>query len=104
MQTGWVNDLPVVIGEGQHPFPFRIRKLSLLPAMVLTEQFVGRVASCRIQFKRPELGLSKIGSFTFGFRSSPAFRRFKGGGASCRINFKSAQISMSGLGAFAFLQ
>jgi hypothetical protein len=26
---------PVVIGEGSHPFPFRTRKLSLLPPMVL---------------------------------------------------------------------
>ncbi len=38
---------PVVIGEGKHPFPFRIRKLSPLPAMVLYEQSYGRVASCR---------------------------------------------------------
>jgi hypothetical protein len=27
--------LPVVIGAGSHPFPFRTRKLSLLPPMVL---------------------------------------------------------------------
>ena len=27
--------LPVVIGSGSHPFPFRTRKLSLLPPMVL---------------------------------------------------------------------
>ena len=26
---------PVVIGEGSHPFPFRTRKLSSLPPMVL---------------------------------------------------------------------
>jgi hypothetical protein len=26
---------PVVIGAGSHPFPFRTRKLSLLPPMVL---------------------------------------------------------------------
>ena len=43
----WRHRFPVAIGEGKHPFPFRIRKLSPLPAMVLTEQFVGRVANCR---------------------------------------------------------
>ena len=43
----------VDIGEGTHPFPFRIRQLSLLPAMVLTEQFVGRVASRRDFYKKP---------------------------------------------------
>jgi hypothetical protein len=45
--TALGHRFPVAIGEGKHPFPFRIRKLSPLPAMVLTEQFVGRVANCR---------------------------------------------------------
>src|SRR5262245_26760080 len=29
------TSFPVVIGAGSHPFPFRTRKLSLLPPMVL---------------------------------------------------------------------
>src|SRR3954453_14688120 len=29
------TSFPVVIGEGSHPFPFRTRKLSSLPPMVL---------------------------------------------------------------------
>src|SRR6187551_2929217 len=38
---------PVAIGEGSHPFPFRTRKLSLLPPMVLRAQVRGRVGRCR---------------------------------------------------------
>src|SRR5204863_6080860 len=38
---------PVVIGAGSHPFPFRTRKLSLLPPMVLRGQLRGRVGHCR---------------------------------------------------------
>ena len=38
---------PVVIGVGPHPFPFRTRKLSLLPPMVLRAQVRGRVGRCR---------------------------------------------------------
>ena len=29
------NGFPVVLGAGSHPFPFRTRKLSLFPPMVL---------------------------------------------------------------------
>src|SRR5579872_6415378 len=39
--------LPVVIGAGSHPFPFRTRKLSLLPPMVLCGKLHGRVGRCR---------------------------------------------------------
>src|SRR5476651_2568789 len=39
--------LPVVIGSGSHPFPFRTRKLSLLPPMVLHGKLCGRVGRCR---------------------------------------------------------
>src|SRR5437899_5841645 len=39
--------LPVVIGAGSHPFPFRTRKLSLLPPMVLHGKLCGRVGRCR---------------------------------------------------------
>src|SRR5437870_4133096 len=39
--------LPVVIGAGSHPFPFRTRKLSLLPPMVLRGKLRGRVGRCR---------------------------------------------------------
>ncbi len=38
---------PVVIGEGSHPFPFRTRKLSLIPPMVLCGKLHGRVGRCR---------------------------------------------------------
>src|SRR6187431_69181 len=41
------TSLPVVIGAGLHPFPFRTRKLSLLPPMVLRGQLRGRVGHCR---------------------------------------------------------
>src|SRR5215468_4336380 len=39
--------LPVVIGSGSHPFPFRTRKLSLIPPMVLYGKLYGRVGRCR---------------------------------------------------------
>ena len=39
--------MPVVIGSGSHPFPFRTRKLSLIPPMVLHAQVCGRVGRCR---------------------------------------------------------
>jgi hypothetical protein len=44
----------VVIGAGSHPFPFRTRKLSLLPPMVLHGKPCGRVGHCRgvIQARR----------------------------------------------------
>src|ERR1700726_3876071 len=42
--------LPVVIGAGSHPFPFRTRKLSLLPPMVLHGKLCGRVGRCRHYF------------------------------------------------------
>ena len=51
---------PVAIGAESHPFPFRTRKLSLLPPMVLRAQVRGRVGRCRglIQLGR----LSRQGS------------------------------------------
>ena len=39
--------MPVVIGSGSHPFPFRTRKLSLIPPMVLHGKLCGRVGRCR---------------------------------------------------------
>src|SRR5438552_1088130 len=42
--------LPVVIGSGSHPFPFRTRKLSLIPPMVLHGKLCGRVGRCRHYF------------------------------------------------------
>src|SRR5437762_1892065 len=41
------TSMPVVIGAGSHPFPFRTRKLSLLPPMVLHGKLCGRVGRCR---------------------------------------------------------
>ena len=47
--------LPVVIGSGSHPFPFRTRKLSLIPPMVLHGKLCGRVGRCRHYFRRPDV-------------------------------------------------
>src|SRR6185295_7426481 len=44
---------PVVIGERSHPFPFRTRKLSSLPPMVLRGKLRGRVGHCRDYFEGP---------------------------------------------------
>jgi hypothetical protein len=44
---------PVAIGAGSHPFPFRTRKLSLLPPMVLRARVRGRVGRCREYFHQP---------------------------------------------------
>src|SRR4029078_12074538 len=46
------TEFPVVIGAGSHPFPFRTRKLSLLPPMVLRGKLRGRVGRCRHYFER----------------------------------------------------
>jgi hypothetical protein len=46
------TSFPVVIGAGFHPFPFRTRKLSLPPPMVLHAQVCGRVGRCRDYFFR----------------------------------------------------
>ena len=46
--------LPVVIGSGFHPFPFRTRKLSLIPPMVLHGKLCGRVGRCRHCFQTRE--------------------------------------------------
>jgi hypothetical protein len=54
------NRFPVVIGEGSHPFPFRTRKLSPLPPMVLHAKVCGRVGHCRDYFcpaRRVSVGL-----------------------------------------------
>src|SRR5712691_7128967 len=45
--------LPVVIGSGSHPFPFRTRKLSLIPPMVLHGKLCGRVGRCRQYSSEP---------------------------------------------------
>ena len=45
------TSLPVVIGAGSHPFPFRTRKLSLLPPMVVYGKLYGRVGRCRHYFR-----------------------------------------------------
>src|SRR5437764_1144679 len=45
--------LPVVTGAGSHPFPFRTRKLSLLPPMVLHGKLCGRVGRCRHYLEGP---------------------------------------------------
>ena len=54
-RTPGTASFPVVIGAGSHPFPFRTRKLSLLPPMVLRGKLCGRVGRCRhYSFKAAE--------------------------------------------------
>ena len=48
------TSMPVVIGSGSHPFPFRTRKLSLIPPMVLRGKLCGRVGRCRHYFEDRE--------------------------------------------------
>src|SRR4029079_12758846 len=48
-----IFNFPVVIGERSHPFPFRTRKLSSLPPMVLRGKLRGRVGHCRDYFEGP---------------------------------------------------
>src|SRR3989442_11365905 len=60
--------LPVVIGAGSHPFPFRTRKLSLLPPMVLHGKLCGRVGRCRHYFG-PDVS-NHIGLFCVAARVS----------------------------------
>jgi hypothetical protein len=52
--------LPVVIGSGFHPFPFRTRKLSLIPPMVLHGKLCGRVGRCRHYFDNPREKTSRV--------------------------------------------
>jgi hypothetical protein len=61
------TSLPVVIGSGSHPFPFRTRKLSLIPPMVLYGKLYGRVGRCRhyLQTKRPD-GINHRGVCLYG--------------------------------------
>src|SRR3954463_8555464 len=62
--TGCVEadtEFPVVTGAGSHPFPFRTRKLSLLPPMVLRGKLRGRVGRCR-EFFQPDVRKS-VGLF-----------------------------------------
>ena len=54
------SSFPVVIGEGSHPFPFRTRKLSPLPPMVLHAKVCGRVGHCREYFPRPDAKASGL--------------------------------------------
>ena len=59
------TSLPVVIGSGSHPFPFRTRKLSLIPPMVLHGKLCGRVGRCRHYLERPDRRKT-VGPFPFG--------------------------------------
>src|ERR1700730_359717 len=59
-----LNSLPVVIGSGSHPFPFRTRKLTLIPPMLLWGNLHGRVGRCRHYSRRPDVK-DGIGPFFF---------------------------------------
>jgi hypothetical protein len=74
---------PVAIGAGSHPFPFRTRKLSLLPPMVLRAKVRGRVGRCRdYLLDRPE---GFIPSGLFSVPSSPPHGGAWRSPAPCRI-------------------
>src|SRR5207253_6823458 len=62
------TSLPVVIGAGSHPFPFRTRKLSLLPPMVLCGKLHGRVGRCR-HYSRKARAVSGFSLFSAAMRS-----------------------------------
>jgi hypothetical protein len=65
---------PVVIGEGPHPFPFRTRKLSPLPPMVLRGKLRGRVGHCREYFSKPLSSRQRLFFGAFRASSSSAGR------------------------------
>ena len=79
---------PVVIGEGSHPFPFRTRKLSSLPPMVLHAQVCGRVGHCRdYSFKKsPTLYFMASGFFLVKAKGTREKGKAKGKGKdSCAV-------------------
>ena len=55
--------MPVVIGSGSHPFPFRTRKLSLIPPMVLRAKVRGRVGRCRHYYAKRAHRVKPAGFF-----------------------------------------
>ena len=57
------TSFPVAIGEGSHPFPFRTRKLSLLPPMVLRAKVRGRVGHCREYSQEKPAGSNEPAGF-----------------------------------------
>ena len=66
------NGFPVAIGEGFHPFPFRTRKLSPPPPMVLQAQVCGRVGHCRGYIKaRRVVSMRRAFSFELVFGHAP---------------------------------
>ena len=86
---------PVVIGEGSHPFPFRTRKLSPLPPMVLHAKVCGRVGHCREYFSSPPFGgLSFVRSTLLCQKHppEPAPRR----ASACTDAFDAAHIATDG--------
>src|SRR3989338_6698835 len=62
----------VVIGEGKHPFPFRIRSLSPLPQMVLVSMKLGEYEAAEIYFVPPNSCFRKraLGGFFLSLRMS----------------------------------
>ena len=65
--------MPVVIGSGSHPFPFRTRKLSLIPPMVLHGKLCGRVGRCRhYSTTRPDVS-NHAGPFLLHTPIAPAY-------------------------------
>ena len=58
------NQISVAMAEGSHPFPFRTRKLSLLPPMVLPAQVGGRVGRCRGFIQSQSALRAGYGSYT----------------------------------------
>jgi hypothetical protein len=98
--------LPVVIGAGSHPFPFRTRKLSLLPPMVLHGKLCGRVGRCRHYYSRVrrQLGrqhtVSHAGMGSVFWAASQARRRC-GRVGRCRHCLKARELRFEGFHVYA---
>src|SRR5689334_25224656 len=72
-------NLPLVIGSGSHPFPFRTRKLSLIPPMVLYGKLYGRVGRCRHYFDQPAGPHPRVFLCTAAAAQPHPIRRRRGG-------------------------
>ena len=64
-----LEEFPVAISEGSHPFPSRTRKLSPPEPMVLRGKPRGRVGRCRIFFEEESTGGARKGSTVFFWRT-----------------------------------
>ena len=79
---------PVVTGAGSHPFPFRTRKLSLPPPMVLHPQGCGRVGRCRGFIRQARVASQQRGLFLFAGQrvfATPSRPSFSSAATRCKM-------------------